>query len=303
MAEIAAGAGYGILSGEEEAVYLDRYVERAGRLLHERPDAAQVLRRRVELRRAAESPDRLRASLADWLEHLAERGDREQLNEATLLLSTLRREGAVSRLEQFDLLESIEHLTSDAPWLAELLALEYQAIALDELVRSLRQGRPMPAYIDDLRRALHFLSRDLADELARAIETERQALAERSMAVPSQTVEEAAAISLSSLKIAIVGGHVATRREVERELRERHGLVHYAEVAPSSEAHIDRDLVRDQTSGRDLVVVIASYTGHDLTNHVRDLQRAGELPGHVIWPRCRGKSGVVREILEASKQG
>jgi hypothetical protein len=50
-------------------------------------------------------------------------------------------------------------------------------------------------------------------------------------------------------------------------------------------------------------VVIIGYTGHDLTGHVRDLQRTNGLSGRVIWPRCRGKSGVVREILEASRQG
>jgi len=92
---------------------------------------------------------------------------------------------------------------------------------------------------------------------------------------------------------------VATRREVERELREQHGLTDYLEVPPSSEGHIDRGLVRDRTTGRDLVVVITGYTGHDLTNIVRDLQRTGDIASPVIWPACRGKSGVVREILKS----
>lgn len=300
MVEIAAGAGYGILSGEEEAAYLDRYIERAGRRLRERPDATAILRRRVELRRAAEVPERLQASLADWLEHLAERGDREQLSAAMRQLGALRREGAVSLQGQFDLLEGVEPIVAGAPGGADLLALEYQSIAVEELVRSLRQGRPMPAYVADLRRALHFLSRELADDLTRAIEAERQALTERSMAAPTNDVEASPAASLAGVRLAIVGGHVAMRREVEAELRERHGLVEYTEVAPSSEAHVDRDLVRDRTTGRDLVVVVAGYTGHDLTGHVRDLQRAGEIAGRVIWPRCRGKSGVVREILESA---
>lgn len=299
MAEIAAGAGYGILSGEEEAIYLDRYIERAGRRLRERPDAGQILRRRVELRRAAESPERLRSSLADWLEYLGERGGQEQLNEASLLLGALRREGAVSRQEQFDLLEGIEHLAAGARDLAELLAFEYQGIAIDELALSLRQGSPMPAYIGDLRRALHFLSRDLADQLAAAIESELRELTERSMAAPAQAIEERAAVSLSGIKLAIVGGHVAMRREVERELRKEHELTDYLEVPPSSEAHVDRGVVRDRIVGRDLVVVVTGYTGHDLTNHVRDLQSAGDFSGLVIWPKCRGKSGVVREILFA----
>lgn len=35
MAEIAAGGGYVDLTGEEEARYLDRYLDRIGRQLHE----------------------------------------------------------------------------------------------------------------------------------------------------------------------------------------------------------------------------------------------------------------------------
>ncbi|GAB4423679.1 MAG: hypothetical protein OHK0015_01490 [Chloroflexi bacterium OHK40] len=299
MAEIAAGAGYGLLSGEEEAEYLDRYVERAGRRLRERPDAEEVLRKRVELRRAAERPELLRESLADWLEYLGETGDLSGLDAAFKLLRNLRREGAISREEQFDLLESLERLTPDVPGLADLLALEYQSIAADELNESLRQGRPMSAYVADLRRALHFLSRDVADELAQTIEAERQALAGRSLAVPVQVVEESAAVSLAGVSLTIVGGHVATRREVERELREHHGLTDFLEVAPSSEDHMDRTKVRERVVDRDLVAVITGYTGHDLTNIVRDLQRAGDVSGRIIWPKCRGKSGVVREILAA----
>lgn len=303
MAEIAAGAGYGLLSGEEEAEYLDRYVERAGRRLRERSDAERVLSKRVELRRAAERPERLRESLADWLEHLGETGDLSGADAASKLLRDLRREGAIGREGQFDLLEGLERLAPDVPGLADLLALEYQSIAADELAESLRQGRPMPAYIADLRRALHFLSRDVADELARTIETERQALVERSLAVPALIVDEAAAVSLAGVSLTIVGGHVATRREVEHELREQHKLTDFLEVAPSSEDHVDRAKVRDRVVGRELVAVIAGYTGHDLTNLVRDLQRAGEITGRLIWPKCRGKSGVVREIVAAVQRG
>ena len=109
--------------------------------------------------------------------------------------------------------------------------------------------------------------------------------------------------SLAGVSLSIVGGHVATRREVERELREHHELTDFLEVAPSSEDHVDRARVRDRVAGRDLVAVIAGYTGHDLTNLVRELQRAGEITGRLIWPKCRGKSGVVREILAAASGG
>jgi hypothetical protein len=299
MSDIALGAGYGDLTGEEQAEYLDRYVERAGRRLRELPGAGRTLRQRAELRRAAERPERLRESLADWLDYLAESGDLAGLDGAARLLRELRREGAISRDWQFNLLEGVERCARDVPGLGELLALEYQAIALDELHDSLRQGRPMPAYAGDLRRALHFLSRELADDLAGEIERERRDLADRDLAVPAEVFEATPAVRLAGVSLTVVGGHVAMRREVERELRERHGLADYLDVAPSTDEHVDRARVRERVAGRDVIAVITGYTGHDLTNLVRDLQRAGEVTGQIIWPRCRGKSGVVREILAA----
>lgn len=299
MADIALGAGYGDLTGEEQAEYLDRYVEHAGRRLHELPDAERTLRMRVELRRAGEQPEHLRESVADWLEYLAEKGDLTGLDKATRLLNDLRREGATTRADQFDLLELLEQFAANVPGLSDVLAIEYQTIVLDELTLSLRQGRPMPAYVGDVRRALHFLSRDLADDLAHAIETERQALAERNMTVPEQVVETTATVSLAGVRLALVGGHDATRREVERELRDRYGLQSYVEVAPSSEEQIDRGRVLARISGSDLIAVITGYTGHDLTNIVQDLKHAGALAGEVLWLSCRGKSGVIRDIVSS----
>jgi hypothetical protein len=299
MADIALGAGYGDLTGEEQAQYLDRYIERAGRGLRERPDAERTLQMRVELRRSAEHPERLRESLADWLEYLAEIGELSSLDKATRLLRDLRREGAITRLEQYDLLEAIEHFAADVPDLSDVLALEYQTIALDELNLSLRQGQPIPAYISDVRRALHFLSKDLADEVAQRIEMRRQELTERNLSAPDQVVETAAISSLAGIRLTLVGGHVATRREVERELREQYDLSDYIEIAPSSDDHVDKAKVRERVIDRDLVVVITGYIGHDLTNIIRDLQRSQDLTGQVIWPKCRGKSGVVREVIES----
>lgn len=189
----------------------------------------------MELRRAAEVPDHLRTSIADWLECLAERGDVQGIDQATRMLRDLQREGALGYQDQFELLEGIESFAVHLPDLAGLLALDYQAIAIAELNLALRQVRPMPAYIADLRRALHFLNRDLADELAQTIEQERQALLVRRMPAPETVIETAPQISLAHVRLAIGGGHSATRREIERELREHYGLVHYQDMVPSSE--------------------------------------------------------------------
>lgn len=158
----------------------------------------------------------------------------------------------------------------------------------------------MPVYISDVRRALYFLSRGLADELAHTIDKSYKDLTERNLSVPDQVIETITTRSLAGVRLALVGGHVATRREVERELRERYGLADYTEIAPSTDDHVDKARVRERVVDRDLVVVITGYTGHDLTNIIRDLQQSQDLTGKLIWPKCRGKSGVVREILTGS---
>jgi len=296
MTIIAMGGGFGDISNEQTAQYYDRYVRHAGRDLRNLPDAGDALWRRVDLRRAGENPAALLDAVADWLEWVAERGDREALSAALVQVAQLER--AISREQRFALLEGIEPLVTDGA-LADVLVGEYVSIGMDEVTERLRKVQPLPVYLAHLRHALHFLDRTGGDMLAEEIARQRQALAERSLALPAREVEEEPSVSMAAVSLAIIGGHSATRREAERALRERHGLVHYAEVSPSSEEHVDRSRVLECVGACDLVAVITGYTGHDLTNHVRDLQREGKIPGRVLWLSCRGKSGVVREIIAA----
>ncbi|MEH1885605.1 hypothetical protein, partial [Nostoc sp.] len=46
-----------------------------------------------------------------------------------------------------------------------------------------------------------------------------------------------------------------------------------------------------------LIAVITGYMGHDLSQIVSDLKKDGTLTGDVFFLACRGKSGVVRAIL------
>lgn len=299
MYAIAQGAGYGLLSPAEEAVYLERYLQHAGRKLQHTADGSGLLEQRVKLYAESQSADHLDEALADWLECLAEQEDETGLEGAATMLRDFRRKDRLSGQKHFEILEGLEPLTRQGDALSDLLALEYQAIAIDELTAALRKVQPMPLYIHDLRRALHFLNRDFADQLAQIMTDELRALNERNLSVPSQLIEESTAFNLSEVKLTLVGGHVATRREVERELREHYGLLEYQEIAPSDEEHFDKAKVRERVLGRHLITVITRYTGHDLTNIVRDLQRTGDITGTIIWPTCRGKSGVVREILKA----
>jgi hypothetical protein len=56
-------------------------------------------------------------------------------------------------------------------------------------------------------------------------------------------------------------------------------------------------LLKEKIGDRDLVVVMTRYIGHDLTGMVSDLRAAGALSGEVLLVNVRGKTGVVRSIL------
>lgn len=105
-------------------------------------------------------------------------------------------------------------------------------------------------------------------------------------------------IDLSTLHLALVGGHPSVRREVIRELTANYGLIHYVEIAPSSEAHIDRSSIKAKVNSCNLIGVITGYIGHDLSGIVSDLQKNGAIDGEVLWIEYRGKSGIVRSLLQ-----
>ena len=286
------------ISATQIANLCDRYVQQGGPATRPAQEVTDILHLRAELWAGADRERWLDAQ-ADQMEWLASRRHVEELRAELDALRGAVQRGHLERREHFELLEGLEVAALDDAGVRAALAGEYQSICTAEIDAALLRNEPIPAFVQALQRSLHFLDRTAADFIAEYIADERAQLATRKLEATEQIFAPEQSVSLAKLRLTIIGGHVAMRREVERDLCERHGLVGYDEVAPSSEGHIDRDLVRKHTAGRDLVVVIAGYTGHDLTNHVRDLQRAGDLPGHVIWSRCRGKSGVIREILDS----
>jgi hypothetical protein len=97
--------------------------------------------------------------------------------------------------------------------------------------------------------------------------------------------------------LALVGGHAATRQAVIQELREQYHLDRAIEIAPSSEERSSGSTVRSKIGDCRLIVLITGYMGHDLSTIVSNLKQEGALTGEVLPLACRGKSGVVREIL------
>lgn len=113
---------------------------------------------------------------------------------------------------------------------------------------------------------------------------------------PEESAAAAIQVDLSTISLALVGGHDATRREVIRELKQRHGLKKCIEIPP--EPHMSIGQMKPRIQRCDLIVLITGYMGHTLTNNVNQLKSAGALSGEVMPVNCRGKTGVVREILE-----
>lgn len=296
IAESAYLEGSGDIAPARISALCEQYIQHDGLRRCAPSITKDILKLRADLQVDNES-EKWQEAYTDWLEWLAQQGDSTALERTISDLRDISKRQILNLENRFVLLEAIEPYTSSLESLRIALAGEYQDIAIDELQHTLRQNRPLPAYISDLRRALHFLDRDAADMLADYIESERLALTQRNQPIPDQIVESSPTINMATVHLALIGGHDATRREVINELQRHYALAEYIEVAPSSEAHIDRELVRERTTGRNLVVVITGYTGHDLTNLVRDLQRSGDISDRVMWLKCRGKSGVVREIV------
>ncbi|MGF1512368.1 MAG: hypothetical protein ACFB5Z_01540 [Elainellaceae cyanobacterium] len=132
-------------------------------------------------------------------------------------------------------------------------------------------------------------------------EEETAGLSKQSAAKAIESAIEGALESdsdLSWLRLALVGGHSATRRGVIQELKGRYGLKHCVEIPRMTESNTNRSRVKAKIRHCDLVVIITGYMGHRLTEIVYSLKAADALAGEVLQLSCRGKSGVVREIIK-----
>ncbi len=104
-------------------------------------------------------------------------------------------------------------------------------------------------------------------------------------------------VDLSNISLALVGGHEATHREVSEELK-KYGLKRCIYIPPHSRESNSRHQIKDKIGNCDLVVTITSYIDHSVSKCVKHLQESQMLAGEVLIVKCRGKSGVVREVLQ-----
>lgn len=109
--------------------------------------------------------------------------------------------------------------------------------------------------------------------------------------------DEFSVLDLSAVKLGIVGGHDATRREVIKVLADDYGLTEWVEVPPIWEKSLSKRVLRGKLERCDLIVIVTGYMNHSLTNAVQSLKESGALAGEVVLLNFRGRSGLVREIL------
>ena len=302
MARVANLGGFGDISTKQTVDYYEKFVAQAGLHITNFPKAKEILSDRLELWLSLSEIEGILNAYADLLDWLASVGQFEDLATELTKLQDLVTRQSINRQQQFELLEIIEPYIDAKPQLRESLANDYSAIAIAEIDSQLRQAESEAQFFQDLKRALFNLNQGLLKEI---VEYQQQKSAE-AQELGLQIVREEASTKeipdLSSLNLALVGGHEATRREVIHELQENYQLKYFAEVAPSDEAYVNRSNVQTKISNCDLVAMITGYMGHDLSKIVLELKQNDALVGEVLTLSCRGKSGVVREILSWWKE-
>lgn len=104
-------------------------------------------------------------------------------------------------------------------------------------------------------------------------------------------------VDLSEITVALIGGHETTHREVTEALK-KYGLKRCVHIPPHSIASHSRNQIKDKISNCDLIVTITTYVDHSVSQCVKQLKETRMLAGEVIRISPKGKSGVVREILQ-----
>ncbi|MEO0408421.1 MAG: hypothetical protein AAF289_13820 [Cyanobacteria bacterium P01_A01_bin.135] len=166
-----------------------------------------------------------------------------------------------------------------------------EILQLNQTIDELQQER------DDLQLKLWLLEESIQQAEKATLEAVDSSERVPAPARPPQGKAESGSDVLSGLRIALVGGHSATRRGVIQELKGRYGLKHCVEIPRMTESNTNRSRVKAKIGRCDLVVIITGYMGHRLSEIVYSLKAADALAGDVLQLNCRGKSGVVREIM------
>jgi len=287
-------------SSDEQTLWLiAAFFAQAGPADRATASAQALARRAIDLARAFPGRERLFHAYQHLIDVLTERRAGQAL---VILLSELRYDywqGRLTARERFDLLDDVANYLQDYPALLREPVVEgFEELLQAEIERIRTQQSAAPEYVKDVYRVLHGLARRNG-----CCEEYRTLLAERRHE-PAGSVPEEPEIevpsSLAGKRIALVGGHERTREHV-RERLQGWG-VRVDEVAPPTNGRISEREILDKVRSADLILLIVSYMGHDMSNAVNNLLKRQALTGQVLPIDCRGTSGVCREILRWAAQ-
>jgi Flp pilus assembly protein TadD len=296
MARVANLGGFGDISDEEKVKYYEQCVERSNQHLLNFSLAKEVLSDRLELWQSLQDAQGLYNAYADYFDWLIGTGKIEDLEKELGKLRAIAEQRKFNRQQHFELLEGLEPFVDAYPKLRDTLAGDYLHIAISETDSAIRKNKPEALFFEDLKRALFHLNPEFVEDITQYRQQKRDEAQNLGLQLAEvQTTPETP--DLSSLSLALVGGHAATRQAVIQELREQYHLDRAIEISPSSEERSSGSTVRSKIGDCRLIVLITGYMGHDLSTIVSNLKQEGALTGEVLPLACRGKSGVVREIL------
>lgn len=233
--------------------------------------------------------DRLQAEIQDLIQYTdTELAHFKQANEQ------LCRERDALQLQVWTLEEQIEALTQ----CNEAVALSDESLLSLEAVEAETVDKSNPKTLSSsVSTSIHYAEVHAADGGNDDNSgTATGAIARQSSTTDPPPSSPTPRIDLSNLRLALVGGHPTTRRGVIEELQ-LYGLRHWVEVPRMNEANTNRSKVKSKISQCTLVVLITGYMSHRLTEIIFSLKEAGSLAGDVLQLNCKGKSGVIREIL------
>ena len=150
---------------------------------------------------------------------------------------------------------------------------------------------PMPTASREIYRSLYDLDRrGPLCERYRRVATSRQANQRDRVHAPREYM------TLAGKRIAIVGGHDSTRLRVREQLSRLGARVD--DVAPATSGRVNERDILDRVRLCDLVVLVVTYMGHDMSTIVSNLSARGALAGQVLPVECRGATGVTRAVTE-----
>lgn len=287
-------------SGEQTLWLVAAFFAQAGPADRATASAQALARRAIDLARAFPGRERLFHAYQHLIDVLTERRAGQAL---VFLLYELRHDywqGRLTGRERFDLLDDVANYLQDYPaLLREPVVQGFEELLQVEIERIRSQQSLAPDYVKDAYRILHGLTRrNSSCEEYRTLLSERRH--EATGSVPEEPDIEVPS-SLSGKRIALVGGHERTREHV-RERLQGWG-VRVDEVAPPTNGRISEREILDKVRSADLILLIVSYMGHDMSNAVNNLLKRQALTGQVLPIDCRGTSGVCREILRWAAQG